>query len=68
MHIYKTVWDPKVGDMLRLEREPTNSEDRFAVAVMDTGNRVVGHVSATTISNFLNKRSVNKGTVEVMGQ
>ena len=69
-HAYQTVWDPKVGDVLRLEREPTNSKDKFAVAVMDAGSRVVGHVPfklAPTVSNFL-KRSVNKGTVEVTGQ
>ena len=42
-HAYQTVWDPKVGDVLRLEREPTNSKDRLAVAVMDR-SRVVGHV------------------------
>lgn len=69
-HAYQTVWDPKVGDVLRVEREPTNSKDRLAVAVMDDRSRVVGHVPfnlAPTLSNFL-KRSVNKGTVEVTGQ
>ena len=69
-HAYQTIWDPTVGDTLRLEREPTNSKDGFAVAVIDARDRVVGHVPfniAPTISNFL-KRSVNKGTVEVTGQ
>ena len=32
---YQTVWNPKVGDVLGLEREPTNSKDRIAFAVMD---------------------------------
>ena len=53
-----------VGDVLCLEREPTNSQDRFAIAVMDAGSRVVGHVPfnlVPTVSNFIT-RSVNKGT------
>ena len=51
-----------MGDVLRLEQEQTNSNDRFAVAVMDAGSRVVGH-----IANFP-KTSMHKETVEVMGQ
>ena len=39
-HAYQTVWDPDVGDVLRLEREPTNSKDRFAIAVMDARSGV----------------------------
>ena len=69
-HAYQTIWDPKVGDVLRLEREPTNCKDRFAVAVVDARNRVVGHIPyklAPTVSHFL-KRTVNKGTLEVTGQ
>ena len=70
-HTYQTVWDPKVGIVLRLEREPTNSKDRNAVSVMDPRERkVVGHIPfnlAPIVSNVL-RRSVNKGTVEVTGQ
>ena len=52
--------------MLPIEQEPTNPEDKFAVAVKLEGC-VVGHLPfniAFTVSRFLN-RSINKGTVEV---
>ena len=45
-----------------------NSEDRFAVAIKQTGS-VVGHVPfnlAPLVSAFL-RRDVNKGLVEVTG-
>ena len=56
--------------MLCLEREPTNCKDGFAVAVVDARNRVVRHIPynlAPTVSHFF-KRTVNKGSLEVMGQ
>ena len=31
-HVYKPTWTPVVGEELTAEREPGNSEDRFAVA------------------------------------
>ena len=37
-HSYQAIWDPKVGDVLRLQREPTNCKDRYAVAVMDAAS------------------------------
>lgn len=69
-HAYQAIWDPKVGDTLRLEREPTNTRDKFAVAIVDARKRIVGHVPYTiapTVSHFL-KRNVNKGTVQVTGE
>ena len=30
-HAYQDIWDPFIGEVLPLEREPNNSEDRFAV-------------------------------------
>ena len=42
-HDYKDIWNPHIGEVLPLEREPNNSEDRFAVAIKRTGS-VVGHV------------------------
>ena len=68
-HAYQDLWSPQLGDVLPIEREPTNLEDKFAVAVKLEG-RVVGHLQfnrASTVSPFLN-RSVNKGTVEVTGE
>ena len=54
--------------MLLLKREPENTEDKFAVAVIKSGT-VVGHVPKTlapVISQFL-KRDCNKGVVNITG-
>ena len=32
-HAYQDLWSPQLGDMLSIKREPTNLEDKFAVAV-----------------------------------
>ena len=42
-HAYKDIWNPRISEVLPLEREPNNTEDRFAVAIKRTGS-VVGHV------------------------
>ena len=68
-HAYQTTWDPNLGDVLRLEREPTNCKDKFAVAVVN-GSAVVGHLpynKAPNLSHFV-KRCVNKDMVEATGK
>ena len=68
LHAYKDIWDPRIGEVLALKREPENSTDKWAVAVVRS-DLVVGHVPyeiAATISHFL-KRDFNKGTVEITG-
>ena len=65
-HAYQDIWDPFIGEVLPLEREPNNSEDRFAVAIKRRSD-VVGHLPfnlAPVVSAFL-QRSINKGLVEV---
>ena len=32
-HVYRDIWNPSVGDKLECRREPTNVQDRYAVAV-----------------------------------
>ena len=32
-HVYQRIWTAAVGEVLHCEREPTNSRDRYAVAV-----------------------------------
>ena len=64
-HAYQNIWNPRTGEVLALEREPDNPEDKFAVAVMKTGS-VVGHVPfnlAPLLSAFLRRG----GLVEVTG-
>ena len=68
VHAYKDVWEPKIGEVLQLQREPDNCQDKLAVAVLNSG-RVVGHVLknlAPIFSPFL-KRSCNKAVVEITG-
>ena len=64
-HAYMERWDPWVGEVLPLEREPTNPEDKCAVAVKKCG-KIVGFNLAPVASAFL-KRASNKGLVEVTG-
>ena len=33
-HVYQRIWMAAVGEVLHCEREPTNSRDRYAVAVV----------------------------------
>ena len=67
-HAYQDIWDPRIGEVLLLQREPNNPEDKFAVAVIRRGN-IIGHLPfslAPVVSAFL-RRDVNKGLVEVKG-
>ena len=62
-------WEPWIGEILPLEREPTNPEDKCAVAVKKCGGIVnwaclIQHCSV--VSAFL-ERTANKGLVEVTG-
>ena len=62
------VWEPQIGEILTLEREPHNAVDQHAVLIVKSGI-VVGHVPfnlAPVFSPFL-KRSFNKGTTEITG-
>ena len=61
-------WNPWIGEVLPLERDPTNLEDQCAVATKKSGG-TVGHVLfnlAPVVSAFL-RRSSNKGLMEVTG-
>ena len=67
-HDYMHLWTPRAGEVLTLHREPQNTVDQHAVAVIKN-NLVVGHVPynlAPLFSYFL-RRSCNKGTAEVTG-
>ncbi len=67
-HDYMHIWDPFVGQDLLLRREPNNSHDIHAVAVV-LDDQIVGHVPyniAPTVSAFLN-RSTNQGFAVVTG-
>ena len=63
-HAYIDVWNPSLGDILLLRREP---DDRFAVTVINDGE-VVGHIPyniSNAVSQFL--RRDYKAFAEVTG-
>ena len=43
-HVYKTIWTPYIGETLLAQKDPTNSHDRRAVAIVTPERAVVGHV------------------------
>ena len=56
-------------ETLQLNREPHNSADNFAVAVINKEDAVVGHVPfnlAPIFSHFL-QRDFNKASLEITG-
>ena len=68
VHAYKDLWEPRIGEVLQLQREPDNCQDKLAVAVLKSG-RVVGHVQknlAPIFSPFL-KHCCNKAVVKITG-
>ena len=42
-HEYKSIWTPKIGEILSTEREPGNLVDKYAVCVKKE-NEIVGHL------------------------
>ena len=68
-HAYKDRWNqPWIGEVLPLERDPTNPHDKFAVAIKKCGE-TVGHLPfnvAPVVSAFLS-RPANKALAEVTG-
>ena len=64
------MWNPSVGQVLRLRKEPDNSHDCHAVAVVKSGDTVVGHIPynlAPLFFHFL-AREFNKGSVYITGE
>ena len=41
-HVYKTLWNPLIGEFLSCEREPDNPLDKYAVCVKK--EKIVGHL------------------------
>ena len=66
-HPYQDVWNPSVGQVLKLRKEPDNSHNCHAVAVVKSGDTVEGHVTynlAPLSSHFL-ARKFNKGSIYI---
>ena len=43
-HVYSTIWTPVLGELLSCRRELDNSEDRYAVAICNVADTVIGHI------------------------
>lgn len=58
-HAYKDSWEIEIGEILELQHEPNNLQDKNAIAVIRSG-QVVGHIpraltSTKRCSSFSNK-------------
>ena len=42
-HVFKDVWTPRVGEILRIGKEAGNTHDQRAVAVLKADRTIVGH-------------------------
>ena len=68
-HAYRDKWTPVRGETLQLNREPHNSADNFAVAVINKEDAVVGHVpfNLAPIFSYFLQRDFNKASLEITG-
>ena len=73
-HVYKNEWIPFKGEVLETRKEPENSVDKYAVAVMKDC-RIVGHLSkgksgrfAKTIFYFLRSNELNSSKIIIIGK
>ena len=74
-HVYRTKWKPVIGKVLKTRMEPTNEVDKYAVAVIDEKENVVGHLPkgtsgkyAKTIFYFLKSDPLNNCVAKVTGK
>ena len=74
-HVYKDWWTTTCGEILPLQPEPENAEDKNAVAMLKE-SRVIGHIPyhlANTkdrtriITHFISKPA-NRGSAEFSGK
>ena len=72
-HVYKTLWNPLIGEFLSREREPDNLIDKYAVCVKKE-NKIVGHLPlgksgkfAKTIFYFLRADELSLCKIVVTG-
>ena len=61
-HLYQAIWTAVVGECLVCQREPLNSSDRYAVAVLKD-DVVVGHLPRH-MSRVLSLFLLRNGTIE----
>ena len=68
-HVYQCEWTPVLGEELQCQRESTNANDPYAVAVRKDDN-VVGHVPrriSAACSLFIQKEDASFVLFEIRG-
>ena len=43
-HVYRNNWEPVIGEVSKARMEPQNEVNKYAVAVVDNENNVIGHL------------------------
>ena len=64
----KEQWEPWIGEVLPLERDPTNPEESNAVTV-NNASGTVGHVpfNLASVMSAFQRKSTNKRMIDVAG-
>lgn len=52
-HVFKDVWNPRLGEILLVKREAGNHHDRHTVALLKADKTPVGHVPREFFSSVL---------------
>ena len=68
-HVFKDVWNPRLGEILLVGKEAGNHHDRYAVALLKAERTTVGHVPrefSRVFWHYLNHRG--KISCEVTGR
>ena len=73
-HVYKTLWNPLIGEFLSCNRESDKPMDKYAVCV-NKENQIVGHLPlgksgkfAKTMFYFLRADKLNSCKIAVTGK
>ena len=68
-HVYKSFWNPSIGETLLTKCEFGNSHDPYAVVVVTSDNIIVGHLprNISTLCHIFLRRSGNI-LVEITGK
>ena len=73
-HVYKTLWNPLIGELLSCKRKPENPIDKYTVCVKKE-NKIVGHLPlgksgkfAKTILYFLRADELSSCKIVVTGK
>ena len=61
-HDYKDIWSPIMNEELKTRIEPDNPVDKYAVAVIDENNEIVGHLMKGLNGKFAKLKRLIRAT------